>query len=62
MRQTYTNGEITISADLDQAAAVVTYEIDGDANAGSTPFQTADGAHNADKLLQLVNAWLDSEA
>lgn len=62
MRKTYTDGEITICADLDQASSLVTYEIDGDPNAGSTPFQTADGAHNAENLLQLVSQWLDNES
>lgn len=52
----YTDGEITIQADLEQASAPVRYKA-GDQWI-ATPYQTADGGHRENELLELVSNWL----
>lgn len=61
--QTQYNGidGIVIQADLDQAAAPVLYSTDGGGSFLPTPFQTADASHKQDRLIKLVDDWLDSE-
>ena len=61
-RQTYTGIDgVVIECDLDQAASHVRYSTDGGRTFRATPYQVADGRHDADRIAELVDNWLDAE-
>ena len=62
-RQTYPSSldDVVIECDLDQAASPVRYSTDGGRTFRATPYQVADGRHDADRIAELVNDWLDAE-
>ena len=61
-RQTYPGlDSVVIECDLDQAASPVRYSTDGGRTFRATPYQVADGRHDADRIAELVDNWLDAE-
>jgi hypothetical protein len=61
--QTFTGIDgVKIRADLARASALVIYSTDDGETWAATPFQTADAGHDKDRLIKLVDEWLDGEA
>ena len=61
-RQTYKGLDgVVIECDLDQAASPVRYSTDGGRTFRATPYQVADGRHDADRIAELVDGWLDAQ-
>jgi hypothetical protein len=61
-RQTYPGLDgVVIECDLDQAASPVRYSTDGGLTFRATPYQVADGRHDADRIAELVDGWLDAQ-
>lgn len=61
-RQTYPGiDSVVIECDLDQAASPVRYSTDGGRTFRATPYQVADGRHDAARIAKLVDGWLDAQ-
>ncbi len=61
-RQTYPGLDgVVIECDLDQAASPVRYSTDDGRTFRATPYQVADGRHDADRIAELVDGWLDAQ-
>lgn len=61
-RQTYKGLDgVVIECDLSQASSLVRYSTDGGRTFRPTPYQVADGRHDADRIAELVDGWLDAQ-
>lgn len=61
-RQTYPGLDgVVIECDLDQAASPVRYSTDDGRTFRATPYQVADGRHDAARIAKLVDGWLDAQ-
>lgn len=61
-RQTYKGLDgVVIECDLNQASSLVRYSTDGGQTFRATPYQVADGRHDAARIAELVDGWLDAE-
>ena len=61
-RQTYKGLDgVVIECDLSQASSLVRYSTDGGQTFRATPYQVADGRHDADRIAGLVDGWLDAQ-
>ncbi len=52
---------VVIECDLSQASSLVRYSTDDGRTFRATPYQVADGRHDADRIAELVDNWLDAE-
>ena len=61
-RQTYKGLDgVVIECDLSQASSLVRYSTDGGQTFRATPYQVADGRHDAARIAELVDGWLDAQ-
>lgn len=61
-RQTYPGLDgVVIECDLSQASSLVRYSTDGGRTFRATPYQVADGRHDAARIAELVDGWLDAQ-
>lgn len=61
-RQTYHGLDgVVIECDLSQASSLVRYSTDGGQTFRATPYQVADGRHDAARIAELVDGWLDAQ-
>ena len=61
-RQTYKGLDgVVIECDLSQASSLVRYSTDGGRTFRATPYQVADGRHDAARIAELVDGWLDAQ-
>ena len=52
---------VLVRADLDRAEALIEYSVDNGQTWCATPFQTANCQNKKERLVTLVDGWLESQ-
>ena len=58
-RLPYRHGDLVVECNITQASSLVRYSVDGGKTYKATPYQVADGQHDAAKLAEMVDQWLE---